>query len=235
MSYFDEIAEEYKEQFPEHIRVHYLKKKTKFIECVLQTLNNRDKLTGLDLGCGLGWYAHELSLRGYGNIMGFDVSKNEITIARSTYSYLRFMVGTAECLPFKRESFDFVYSINMFHHLSSPQIQKMAFDEIERVLKAGGYFFLHETNTHNPLFRLYLRYIFPRINKCDTGDEIRIPTKKLSELSRLKLIKVDYFTFTPDFTPKCIFPMFRKIESTLEKTALSKYGIHYAATLKKVS
>jgi len=231
--HFDQIAEEYEGQIPEHIRLHYLKKKTKFIESILHKLNNKDKLAGLDLGCGLGWYSQNLSTEGYGNIIGLDYSKNTIRIAKATYNLLCFMVGTVEYLPFKNESLDFIYSINMFHHLPT-KIQKIAFDEIERILKPGGYFFFHEINICNPLFRLYMCYIFPKIRKIDTGEERWIFPGKLNELGRLKLIKVDYFTFMPDFTPKWVFPIFEKIESALEKTALSKYGIHYMATFKKV-
>ncbi|MFC2002706.1 class I SAM-dependent methyltransferase [Chloroflexota bacterium] len=233
MTHFDEIAEEYMEQVPEHIRLHYLKKKTRLIECILQGLNNKDKLVGLDLGCGLGWYSQKLSIEGYGNIIGLDFSENEIRIAKATYNHLCFMVGTAKYLPFKNESLDFVYSINMFHHLSA-KIQKIAFYEIERVLKPDGYFFLQEINMRNPLFRLYMRYIFPNIKKIDTGDEEWVSTKKLNELNGLELTKIDYFTFMPDFTPKYVFPIFKKIECALEKTALRKYGIHYMATLKKL-
>jgi len=57
VSHFDKIAEEYKEQMPEYIRLHYLKKKTKLIESILQRLDNKDKLIGLDSGCELGWYS----------------------------------------------------------------------------------------------------------------------------------------------------------------------------------
>lgn len=233
MSNFNEIAEEFEEQIPEHMRLHYMEKKTKLMEGVLHELKNSDCLIGLDLGCGLGWHSQKLSIDGYRNIIGLDYSKNMVRIAKAKYNLPCFMVGAAQCLPFKNESLDFVYSITAFHHMEA-SIQKTAFDEIERILKLGGYFFLHEINIRNPVFRLYMRHIFPRTRKIDTGEEEWLPIQKLNELCSLKLVEVNCFTFVPDFIPKCIFPLFRKIESILEETVLSRYGIHYMATFKKV-
>ena len=233
MSHFDEIAEKYQKQIPEHIRLHYLGKKIKPILSFLGSLGKRKhELVGLDLGCGLGWHTQECFLQGYSNIVGLDSSKNEIKIARVTNPALNLVIGTAETLPFKGEIFDFVYSINMFHHLSKDS-QISVFREVERILGTEGYFFLHEINLLNPLFGLYMRYIFPRRKEYDTGEEEWVPTNKLRDFTRLELVKVEYFTFVPDFTPKCVFPMLRNIESALENTPLRKYGIHYLATFRK--
>lgn len=232
MKHFDIIAEEYEEQVPEHIRLHFLDKKTEMIDRKLVEFGiDKKKSKGVDLGCGLGWYVQEMNNKGY-KIIGLDNSIKAIKIARKKYPASYFIVGNAGRLPFENESLDFVYSINTFHHLLI-NTQKQAFKEIERVLKPGGYFVIHEINTRNPLFKLYMSYIFPKINKIDTGDEKWIPARNLNQYSNLNIIEVSYFTFTPDFTPKLLFPIIRKIESFLERTPIRKYGIHYMAILKK--
>ena len=51
--------------------------------------------------------------------------------------------------------FDFVYCINVMHHIEDRNDQSQAFDEIARILKPRGYFFLHEINVTNPLPNLH--------------------------------------------------------------------------------
>ena len=231
--HFDEIAEEYKEQIPEHIRLHFLNKKAMIMDRILSKSGlDKKKSIGLDLGCGLGWYVQKMNEIGY-NEIGMDYSSNAVKIAKKEIHSSYFITGSAEKLPFKNESLDFVYSINMFHHLSG-RMQKTAFNEVERVLKPNGYFFLHEINIYNPIFKLYMNYIFPRTKKIDTGDEEWIHAKKVYELSNLKVVGISCFTFIPDFTPKIIFLRILKIEAFLEKTWFRKYGIHYMATLKNI-
>lgn len=89
----------------------------------------------LDLGCGTGDLANELSTFGI-DIVGIDNSENMITQARIKYPKIKFMVQNAVELDFHSE-FDAVFS-NATLHWVKPPIQ--ALQCIYHSLKAGGRF-----------------------------------------------------------------------------------------------
>ena len=66
-----------------------------------------------------------------------------------------------EALEYEDSYFDFVYSINVIHHIIDPVLRDLTFREIIRVLKPSGTFFLQKINTQNFLFRSYMGYVFP--------------------------------------------------------------------------
>ncbi|MEQ9365969.1 MAG: methyltransferase domain-containing protein, partial [Leptospirales bacterium] len=77
-NHFDEIAEEYQGNIPEHIRLRLLNRK---IELNLDHLPSDQYLRGIDAGCGQGWYLKEMLSRGY-DVEGIDFSENQIQQAR---------------------------------------------------------------------------------------------------------------------------------------------------------
>ena len=80
----------------------------------------------LDLGCGAGGSRRVLEAKGYAWV-GLDIVKNGgVTVS-----------GDAHRLPFASGSFDAVYSLQVFEHLSRPWD---AAAEVCRVLKPGGLF-----------------------------------------------------------------------------------------------
>lgn len=86
----------------------------------------------LDIGCGKGFLMYELSLLGM-YMEGIEISdyarKNpKPEMARCIFS------GNASQLPWQDKSFDFAYSINVFHNLGYSDLKK-ALAELERVGK----------------------------------------------------------------------------------------------------
>jgi SAM-dependent methyltransferase len=147
---------------------------------------------------------------------------------------LRLCQGDAQTLPFPDGSFDFAYSINAFHHLPSRAAQERAIREIVRVLRPGGVFILHEINTQNPVFRLYVGYLFPLIKQIDEGTERWIlPSALPAAPGAAWAAEAQYFTFTPDFVPSALQRLLGGIERTLERSALRGYSAHYQACLVK--
>lgn len=82
--------------------------------------NSHDKI--LDLGCGENpWYHKSMK----GNITCFDKSKSGIT----------HIVGDADFLPFKPNSFDKIVSINSFYYFKNPfNVAK----DLRRILRKNG-------------------------------------------------------------------------------------------------
>lgn len=94
----------------------------------------------LEAGTGKGHFALALAKAGY-RFTTFDISRTEQAFARLNLEYfgldnsVKFRIENGENLSFKDKSFDTVFSVNTFHHLSNPY--KVA-DEFIRVLYFPG-------------------------------------------------------------------------------------------------
>ena len=231
--HFDNIASSYDEQIPAHIREYLLVKKTRLSVKTLKKYGIT-KGKGIDLGCGTGWYLKNISEFGY-QMFGIDSSGLLVKEARQHNTSNGVLIETGDILnlKFAPESFDFVYCINSLHHLKNDLELDTAFSEIHRILKKGGIFILHELNVFY-LFRLYLNYIFPLINKIDKfGGENWIHPRKLRKQRLFEVKELYYYTFLPHMIPKSLFWLFCKLNNFLERISLRKLGVHYMAVLKK--
>jgi SAM-dependent methyltransferase len=229
--HFDHIADSYAGQFPEHVWDHLLERKNDLLVKVLDANMDRSG-RGLDLGCGLGQQSSKLRSLGF-NVTGLDLSRKLLTHARS--NGVPVVSSSALSLPFLNGSFDFVYIVGAIHHFGGEKIQQDALREVQRVLKNGGYFIVHETNPRNPIFRFYMSYVFPLMKTIDEGTEHWIPTEFWQKLDGWKLIQVRYFTFLPNFLPKVLMKSFLPLQNRLETSSLRSYSVHYMATLQKDS
>jgi len=97
----------------------------------------------LDVGCGTGALALAAAkeLLAADSVNGLDASERMIAVARLKAAGARyparFIVGTAEALPFEDEQFDVVFSTLMLHHLPKPA-RLNCLREARRVLKPTG-------------------------------------------------------------------------------------------------
>ena len=93
----------------------------------------------LDFGCGIGIDAIRFAKIGY-DVSGFDISPNNITIAKrlsERYGFSNrtsFQVQTAEHLYYPLEQFDIIVGIDILHHVEIRQ----AIKECHRLLKKKG-------------------------------------------------------------------------------------------------
>lgn len=99
----------------------------------------------LDAGCGGGRYAVALKRLGFERVIGLDISKEMIRDAARRVralgiSGVRFVAGSTLKMPFKDNSFDFVFSNGVLHHTTD---WKRGVAELLRVLKPGGSGFLY--------------------------------------------------------------------------------------------
>ena len=89
------------------------------------------------LGCGTGDESLLVKEFNASKIIGIDISKESIDIAKNTYPNCEFYVGDMHNIPFDDNSFDFVYSSLAIHYSKNPE---KIFKEVYRVLKKDGYF-----------------------------------------------------------------------------------------------
>jgi SAM-dependent methyltransferase len=90
----------------------------------------------LDAGVGTGTVGQVLSILGYNNLSGLDMSEAMLAKARSRgcYADLRQAV-LGEALPYPDGAFDAIISTGTFTLGHAPAV---AFDELARVLEPGG-------------------------------------------------------------------------------------------------
>lgn len=227
-AHFDEIATEYGDQFQPHVWQHLLERKVGLIAGALAAPGAAGK--GLDLGCGLGSQCLALAKRGY-RVFGMEVATKLAAEARRAGASVA--AGSAMELPFRDQSLDFVYAVGVLHHLPDRQAQSVTYQEIARVLRPGGRFVVHETNTRNPLFRFYMGYVFPLLKKIDEGTEWWIEPDRWKVITGLRLVRVDHFTFMPDFIPAWMMKPVLAIDKWLEASWLRPYSVHYMAVLER--
>lgn len=224
--HFDNLAADYSDELPAHLVDLYLEKK-------VARMNIKPGERGLDLGCGMGDYARAVESRG-AVMTAMDFSNPAVHVANSRGSgAIQFLSGDAQRLPFQDHAFDFAYTINMLHHLKKGE-QEVAMSELHRVLRPGGRLYVFEINIKNPLFRFYMRKIFPRTRRIDRGDEDFRNANEFPLRAPFTTKAVDYYTFVPDFLPSLFMRPAKAIERLLEKSSLRSMSIHYTVEMEKM-
>jgi len=93
----------------------------------------------LEIAPGPGYFCIELAKLGDFQIMGLDISKSFVEIARRNAAKealkIDFREGNASAMPFASETFDFTFCQAAFKNFSEPV---KAISEMYRVLKSGG-------------------------------------------------------------------------------------------------
>lgn len=94
----------------------------------------------LEIGTGKGHFTLSLAKRGF-SFVSIDISEEEQEIARLNLQYFALekqavlKIEDAGNLSFPAQSFDTIFSVNVFHHLKKPLA---VLDEIIRLLRPGG-------------------------------------------------------------------------------------------------
>lgn len=230
-THFDDIADAYDVQIPESRRHALLVRKTALMREVITARGCGGR--GLDVGCGQGAYVARMRELGF-EVAGIDASPGQVRLAaRNVGGAGIVQVGSVLNIPAADASFDFLYIINVLHHLGSIDEQRRAFEELLRVLKPGGLLFVHEINTRNILFRFYMGYIFPSLNCIDEGVERWLLAHRLDRYTSAPVVDVRYFTFLPDFVPAPVVRLLAPVERFLERSAARVYSAHYMAVIQK--
>lgn len=227
--HFDEIADEYVDQFSPHVWELLLERRIRLLAYGLQALDPHDSL-GLDLGCGVGAQSSAINAKGYA-VVGVDASKGLLREARGTG--IPCAAGDAAALPFGDEGLDYVFTVGVLHHLPAAESQAAVCREVWRVLRPGGVFVVQETNTRNPFFRLYMSYVFPLLKSIDEGTELWIEPDHWAGVPGYELEETTFFTFLPDFAPRFALPLLQAVERRLERGSFRSLSVHYQVVLRK--
>ena len=114
----------------------------------------------IEIGCGTGKYLKLLEMSGKKKIVGIDISKNEIGIAKKYLKYSKLEQGNALGSRFKHNSFEIVMCCGVAHHTPSP---RGVFNECVRICKYNGRIVFAIYRKHSLYYWDYL--LFNRIVK----------------------------------------------------------------------
>ena len=133
---------------PQWVNRGRVKKARQVIAVLKHYLNETlDTANGLDIGCGNGVIAREISLVSK-SMVGLDPEPwDQWNNHKGQSESLFFIVQSAESLPFATDTFDFIICNQVYEHVNDPE--KMM-SEIYRVLKPGGYCYFAGPNLLSP-------------------------------------------------------------------------------------
>jgi 2-polyprenyl-3-methyl-5-hydroxy-6-metoxy-1,4-benzoquinol methylase len=94
----------------------------------------------LDCRCGIGIAGIALQEKGFKNIIGIDIDKKNVSIAKRFYRVYR---TDLEKIEFKSKMFDVILALNVIEHLNQPE---KFISNIKKILKNNDYLILSLPN-----------------------------------------------------------------------------------------
>ena len=126
--YYEEIAADYDSSRFNNSYGRYID--TQEREILSQWLANYKDKTVLDLACGSGRFLNFAT-------DGLDVSGNMLQIANNKYPDKNLILASADNIPLAPNSYDVVFCLHLFMHLSKEKIQSIL-NECHRILRPNG-------------------------------------------------------------------------------------------------
>lgn len=127
------------------------------LSTLIRLLNLPKKALILDVACGTGNYTIGLRKEGY-NITGLDCSEVMLKRAREKDSFINWVHGIGDNMPFESAKFDGVICTFAIHHFYDLYA---TFSEFYRIMKNGNLVLL--TCTHNQIRNYWLYRYFPEV------------------------------------------------------------------------
>jgi SAM-dependent methyltransferase/uncharacterized membrane protein YbhN (UPF0104 family) len=187
----------------------------------------------LDAGCGPGWYVAALARAGY-RVVGVDLAPGQIAAAREAAGAgPGLLAASVLALPFRNGAFDAALAVNVLHHAGDRADHDAALAEMARAVRPGGLVLVHEISTVNPLYRLYMAYLFPLWKRIDLGTEVWLDPRRPPTAGGAALDALHHYTFLPDFTPGGLYRYLAPLERWLERSRWAPYGAHFTAVYRR--
>jgi SAM-dependent methyltransferase len=118
---------------------------------IRSSVNGRDDVRLLDVGCGTGQLAVRLhATQPEISVVGIDLLAQRIEVATTNAPWANFRVGSADDLPWEDGFFDIVTAITLFSSLPSTSLEASSALEIGRVLRPGGWLVWYDLRYPNP-------------------------------------------------------------------------------------
>ena len=194
---FDAYAKDYRSIHTNNIKIagvdsfYFAEMKVK----IITAFENNTVLKILDVGCGDG--ATEIFMNKYfpsWNISAIDISVKSIEEAKSkNIKGSEFKIYDGKKIPFEDNSFDVIFMAGVLHHIDL-SLHNGILQDINRVLKTKGRFYLFEHNPLNPVTRHL-------VNTCVFDKDAKLLksgyTLQLLQKNNLNVQKKKFIIFFP--------------------------------------
>ena len=231
--HFDALGAAYAEELSPAARERVVGRKVALTVHALQAAGIAPGARLLDAGCGPGWYVDALAGAGY-RVVGVDLAPGQVAAARETApAGTGLLAASVLALPFQNGAFDAALAVNVLHHAGDRADQDAALAEMARAVRPGGLVLVHEISTVNPLYRLYMAYLFPLWKRIDLGTEVWLDPRQPPTAGGAALTTLHHYTFLPDFTPGGLYHYLAPLERWLERSRWGQYGAHFTAVYQR--
>lgn len=182
--------------------------------------------TILDVGCGDGIDGNFFETK-YGlEWRGIDIFRH----VNMKGVGLKFTIGSIFRIPFKNNTFDYVFTHDVLHHIDEPYQRKQkhlaGLKELWRVCKNGGTIIIVEANRYNPLF-------YPHMVKMFGHNHFRQSYfKQIIQKSFLKDI-IQFKFFEAHVYPTHFVKVFRIYEAIMEHVMPKAFIAYNIAIIQK--
>ena len=145
----------------------------RMFEKISRLIKVKDNSRVLDAGCGIGSLLQIIYSEGKNlELYGIDISKEMLKIAgQKLNDNAELSLKSVEKIDFKDRSFDYIFSIDAFHHYAN---QKLAIRNFYRILKNGGKLIVVDFS-----FGIIGNWIFHHIEIGNTGMHTNLEYKQL--------------------------------------------------------
>jgi len=179
----------------------------------------------LDVATGGGGFVHFLldGLPGYSEIIGIDSNARGETIFAEAFKGkpgIHFQVMDALHLTFEPDSFDLVCIANSLHHFDDPL---PVLQEMDRVLRPGGYFLINEmycdNQTETQLTHVKLHHWWAAIDRATGGVHNQTYTRQeiLELIDGLGLSGVRLYDLSDTTSDPCSTELLDQLDPSLER------------------
>lgn len=124
-------------------------------------------------------------------VMGVDASRSAMTSSKKFGIEVVILNVDRQALPFDNNSFDYIFSIDVFEHLANPQF---VVEEIIRVLNNDGQLFL---TTPNPMLHHWPRLFYPSLFEKKNFREF-LMSNDLEIIKEANLFNNRYYSIVDD-------------------------------------
>ncbi|MBI3965462.1 MAG: methyltransferase domain-containing protein [Chloroflexi bacterium] len=226
-SVFDEVAEQYDDTHSPAVTEHYLAKRARFIDGLLQPAS-----TIVDVGCGTGYLAARLATLGH-RVTGCDPSAGMLEQARRRERRaVRWIQADGAGLPIPPASVDCAITVAALHHVFDPRRVAQTVRELYRIVRPSGIVIIWDHNPNNP----YWPILMARISH-DLENVRLVPASELVETLRscgARDIQVSQSGWVPDFTPSWAIGLGQLGERVLEwLPGVRRLGAHNVVVVRK--
>ena len=223
---FDHFANDYREIHNQNLKLSGVSSDY-FSEHKIQVLKkheNEDGINFLDFGCGDGNSSqHFTNYFPNSSYNGIDISSESINVAKvKSIKNTNFQTFDGIKIPFQDNSFDVVFTACVFHHIDF-KLHENLFNEIYRVLKPSGKFYIFEHNPWNPV----TRHI---VNTCPFDEDAVLLTPSYTKKTLNKIFKNTITNYILFFPRHKLFTPFINLEGLLTKIPLG--GQYYTIAQK---